>query len=99
MADSTAKSPARTLIIYILVVVFACVCSTIVISQRLQIARVGGTVSELHDEAVHLRERQLHLQNEVARKASYSVLVEQAARLKLDLVPPEERKAPESSDQ
>jgi len=92
MQDNQPKSGTRPLVIYLMVVVFACVCSTFVISQRLQVARVGRSISELHDTAVKLRSDQQYLKLRVAEKASYKNLLTKAEEMKLNVVPPEEVK-------
>ena len=98
MADGQPKSAARALVVYLLVVMFACMCSVIAISQRLSIARTGRMISDAGITAEKLRFEQSYLKLDVAEKASYRNLVARARELKLDIVPPEEKPA-DSQDQ
>jgi hypothetical protein len=93
MPENQAKSGSRTLIIYLLVLAFVCICSAVAISQRLDIARAGRDISKLGIEAEKLRFQQSYLKLRVAEKASYKNLVAKAQELKLDVVPPEEKRS------
>jgi len=85
-------------VVYLLVVMFACVCSVIAISQRLSIAQKGRMISDAGITAEKLSFEQSYLKLEVAQRASYKNLVAKAHELKLDIVPPEEKPA-DSQDQ
>ena len=93
MPENQAKSGSRTLMIYLLVLAFVCICSAVAISQRLDIARTGRDISKLGIEAEKLRFQQSYLNLRVAEKASYKNLVAKAQELKLDVVPPEEKRS------
>ena len=94
MPENQAKSGSRILIIYLLVLAFVCICSAVAISQRLDIARAGRDISKLDNiEAEKLRFQQSYLKLRVAEKASYKNLVAKAQELKLDIVPPEEKRS------
>jgi cell division protein FtsL len=84
------NSAARGMIIYLLVLLFVCTCSVLLISQRLQIARRGHEVSQLHKQAEQLKTQRCYLQLEVAERASYGELIETARRMDLDVSPPEQ---------
>jgi len=73
-----------------MVVLFACVCSAIVVSQRLEIAKRGRHLSEVNARVEQLRKHQPHLELLVAEKASYLNLLNKAAEMKIPLVPPEQ---------
>jgi len=66
-----------------------CVCAVVLISQRLEIARRGRYICNLHQESVRLRGEQCYLTLEVARHASYKTLLDRAQLMRINLVPPE----------
>ncbi|HUS57168.1 MAG TPA: hypothetical protein VM141_00830 [Planctomycetota bacterium] len=85
-----AKSAARTLIVYLMVVVFACICSAMVVSQRLDMSRRGKMIGKLNQRVEQLKKQQPHLELTVAEKASYLNLLKKATEMKIQLVPPEQ---------
>jgi len=93
MADGQSKSGSRALVVYLLVVMFACMCSVIAISQQLTNAQKGRMINETEMTARKLNFEQRYLILEVAQKASYKNLVAKAQELKLDIIPPEEKPA------
>ena len=84
-----ADSPERTLVGYLLVLLFACVCLSVLISQRLRIARSGRRISRLHEESTELRAEHYRLDFRVAEQASYEKLRARARAMAVKLVPPE----------
>jgi len=73
-----------------LVLLFISLCCIVLISQRMEIASRGKTISDLHSKAVKLRSQRAHLELEVAEKACYENLRAQMQRMGLKLIPPEE---------
>lgn len=91
MADGrSTTSPERTLAGYLLVLLFACVCLCTLISQRLRIARCGGSISRLHQESIKLRAQHYRLGLRVAEQESYERLRTRAEAMAIELVPPEQ---------
>ena len=88
--DNTNSPSERNLAAYLLVLLFACVCLSILIGQRLRIARCGRGISSLHEELVGHRTKQGRLKLRVAEEASYRKLLARAARIGIKLAPPEE---------
>ena len=99
MPDTQPKTGQRTLMVYLLVLVFVCVCSVFAISQRLEIARKGKTISDLKFEAGKERFRQSYLNLEVAKRASYKNLIARAQEMKLDIIPPEDKSTKGEDDE
>ena len=89
-ADKADNSSWKSLAAYMLVLLFVSLCCIMLISQRMEIASRGKSISDLHSQAVKLRSQRAHLELEVAQKASYENLLAQMRRMGLHLVSPEE---------
>ena len=88
--DQTTRASESSLVAYLLALLFACVCLAILISQRLQIAYCGRSITRLHGESVELRAQQCRLRLRVAERTSYENLLKCGKRMQIKLVPPEE---------
>lgn len=86
----STTSPERALAGYFLVLLFACVCLCTLISQRLRIARCGGSISRLHQESIELRAQHYRLDLRVAEQESYERLRAGGEAMAIGLVPPEQ---------
>jgi len=84
----------RPFVIYFILLLFVCVCLSMLIYQRLELSRRGERIITLHKEALSLRMEQCRLRLEVSRQGTYRNLVERAEQMNIRLVPPEEAAAP-----
>jgi|GEM_PF-3307931 len=88
--DQTTRAPESSFAVYLLVLLFACVCLAILVSQRLRIAYCGRSITKLHGESIELSAQQCRLRLRVAERTSYQNLLKCGNRMQIKLVPPEE---------
>jgi hypothetical protein len=93
--EEQTRFAGRNFIVYFLLLLFTCLCMSILVSQRLRIARCGERIITLHEEAARLRSEQSHLRLGVAQQSSYHKLQTRAREMAIKLVPPEEAVAVE----